>query len=211
MVAGVAWGANSKATVQVKDKQIFGYTSTQPWTTILTQRVKTASDKDILTDVSLVCGLYTFTKVASKSGIGDTEFAKANIRVRVLLTLPDSDTIVMYAEPDGEVGSDHLGVVFSERLQQLSAKFAGYFNTEGVLTEEEVSLLLETLDAHSFNFALIDVPQGTYDIKVQATISSSASNTDPLVTEAKALINEGSVSIEEVRMIKEPAFEYVIE
>jgi hypothetical protein len=54
------------------------------WTTILSNNLKTANQKDLFVDVSLECGLYTSTKVAS-SGKTDTSVADAGVQVQVLV------------------------------------------------------------------------------------------------------------------------------
>ena len=207
---GVAAAENSKVTVQVRDGlTLAGDYGT--WSTILKQTIKTVDGKSIIVNPSLVCNLFTFTKVSSKGGDIDTEWAYGAIRVRVALKNLDTDEVTFF-EPDG--GTAENGVVYSRRLQAMQAKFSGIItrNPDGTylqpITEEEfVSLLLLTSDAHSFNFLATDVRQGNYEVQVQARLVRFDSGLDAT---AFAWIGKSAVTIEEVRLIKDPAEPYVI-
>lgn len=193
---------NSKVTIQIKDFTIVPYTTNLAFTPILKQRIKTASGKEVMVNPSLLCGLYTFTKASSKGG--DVSVVSADAEIKVKVVMKDlAGNVVATAEPDGA----GAGITYSRRFQQLSAKFAGILTAAG-LEDEWVALLLETMDAHSFNFAFIDVPQGEFNVEVQVAIS--ASPTIAGISEAKALIGQGAVTIEEVRLIKDPTEPYVI-
>ena len=74
---------SSKATAKVGDVNILDATSLG-WTTILSNDIKTANQKDLFIDVSLECGLYTQTEVKSK-GNKDTSTAEAGVMVQVLV------------------------------------------------------------------------------------------------------------------------------
>jgi len=177
--------ASAKATALVRDVTILDWTtSDQDWTTILTQSIKTANKKDLFIDVSLECGLYTKTKGKSKEGAVVTAIATAAIDVRVLV---DDNP----ASP-----SD---VTFNARTQTLTVKFAGIFDEDTEeWTDEEVELILDTMSANSFNFVIADLSSGIHTIMVQARIDTNVVGD----AQAKATIGNGSVTIEEVRMIK---------
>jgi hypothetical protein len=198
--AGAVWASNgmpaSKATAKVGDISWIEVTDT--WTPILTQDIKMPNQKDLFIDVSLQCGLYTQTHVKSKGGNKDTSTAEATITVQVLV---DGTP----AEP-GEV-------VFSRRYQELSAWLQGqiplewdgtkYVIAEGELTPEEIELILDTMDAHSFNFVMADLTSGVHTVEVQAMIETATSKQEGTAS-ASATIGKGSVTIEQVRMIKYP-------
>jgi hypothetical protein len=176
--------ASAKVTCKVGDVAVLD-SGDMAWTPILSNVIKVPSQKDLFIDVSLECGLYTKTLVKSKGLVPDTSMAMALIEVKVLV--------------DGTEA--YPGVVtFNARTQTLTAKFAGMM-VDDVLTAEELELILDTMSANSFNFILDDLPQGTYTISVQAMI-----DTDTLaqlgVAEAYATIGNGSVTVEEVRMIQ---------
>ncbi|MFC1916129.1 hypothetical protein ACFLW4_05510 [Chloroflexota bacterium] len=188
----------SKATAKVADITLIDSTTAQDWTTILEQDIKTPAGKDLFIDVSLQCGLYTQTQVKSKGGNKDTSTADAMISVQVLV---DGTPV----EP-GEV-------VFSRRYQELSAVLQGqiplvwdetlgrYVISEGELTPEEIELILDTMDAHAFNFVAVDLTSGVHTVEVQAMIETDSSLQGG-TTSATATIGKGSVTIELIRMIK---------
>lgn len=168
------------------------------WTPILSNVIKTSSQKDLFVDVSLECGLRTKTLVKSKGGAPDTSAAEAGIDVRVLV-----DHVP--AAP-GEV-------TFCRRDQELTATFQGLI--EGCLTvvdgvvvidetclkPEELELILDTMNANSFNFVLDDVGVGTHTVTVEAKIDTNTASQAGLA-EASGTIGKGSMTVEEVRLIK---------
>jgi hypothetical protein len=174
----------SKATAVVGDVSILD-SGDMGWTTILDNTIKTGGQKDLFIDVSLECGLYTKTKVKSKGNVADTSTANAVVKVKVLV-----DTEEAYP---GEV-------VFCSREQELTAEFAGYFNGETTVNET-LELVLDTMTANSFNFIIDDLDSGEHEVEVQAMIDVSEAVADK--TEAYATIGNGSVTIEEVRMIQD--------
>jgi len=188
LAAGTALAASAKATAQIGD---FRAVSAESWTPILTQTIHTSSQKDLFINVSLQSMLYTETVVKSKGGHKDTSEADARVVVRVKC---DND----YAYPGAS------GVVFNRRLQKLSATLQGIindiYNLED-LTEEEIELVLDTTDANAFNFILTDVGTGTHTITVEAKVETSTSSQNGSAT-AEAILGYGSMTVEEVRMIK---------
>jgi len=175
------------------------------WKTILQNNIKTANQKDLFINPSLEVGLYTDTLVSSKNGTSDTSSATAGVEVRVLVdgapALPNTG--------DG-------GVVYGRRTQTLTAVFGGIITsaclavdltTGGVVidpdcvTPEQLQLIIATMNANSFNFIKADVPSGVHTVEVQARLNVGAS-AQAGSAKAKALIGNGSVTIESVRMIK---------
>jgi hypothetical protein len=182
---------SAKAVAKVSNLKLVDWQTTSSaedtWTDIFAANLKTANQKDLFIDVSLECGLYTKTTVRSKDMLSDTSTSKAGIKVRVLV---DNNP----AWPSE--------VTFARRVQELSATLQGQINLAlTAVNEEEISLLLDTLDAHSFNFVFDNLTSGVHTIKVQAQIEI-AEAAENGVAEAKAMIGRGSVVIEEVRMIK---------
>jgi len=121
------------------------------------------------------------------------------------------------AEPDGSIdalGDEADGVVYCDRIQTLAAKFAGLNctadATTGVVTctdPEELRLLLRTLNANAFNFAMTDVGVGVHDIVVQAKAAASVNFDDDAsggaLAGAEAFAGAGSMIVEEVRLQKD--------
>lgn len=189
---------SSKATAGV-DETIVVNANTPEWTDIMTRTIRTANDKDLFIDVSLQSMLVTQTKVKSRGGNNDTSTAKASIQIRVLI--------------DGQEARPGV-VVFNEREQELSASLGGVLTnctdsngdgdidlSECVLTDEEIELILRTQSANSFNFVMADLSSGIHTISVQAKISTEADSNNGSAS-AAATIGKGSVTIEEVRMVR---------
>jgi len=210
VLAGLAFGGAAAQSSQPSSKvtaAVSTITILQPaegktdWTTILSNNLKTPNQKDLFVDVSLECGLYTDTLVKS-AGTKDTAKAEAGVYVQVLV-----DDVPMYP---GEV-------VFCRRTQTLTALFGGILNCtdtngdgvitvdECTLTPEELELVLDTMNANSFNFVLDDLGSGVHTVAVQARISTQA-EAGAGVANAKATIGKGSVTVESVRMIKNEEF-----
>ena len=196
-------GPSAKATAKVGDINIIDATDLG-WKTIMKNTIKTANQKDLFIDVSLECGLYTHTLVKSKGGVKDTSSAEAKIKVRVKI--------------DDELAYPG-NVVFAERYQELSATLEGQIaecltvDVDGnvtlddeCVTPEEIELILDTMNANSFNFILDDLSAGDHVIKVQAKITSDT-DVDTGAANAWATIGKGSVTVEEVRLIKDEDIE----
>ena len=193
---------SAKATCKVADITLIDGTTQQGWTTLLSNTIKTANKKDLFIDVSLECGLYTQTLVKSKGGSKDTSKAEAVIKVRVLV-----DDVPAYP---GEV-------VFSSRMQELSATLEGMIGDcltidpedpnhvivdLDCVTPEEIELILNTMTANSFNFVENDLSSGVHKIAVQAMIGTTTSAQEGTAS-ATATIGKGTVIVEEVRLIKD--------
>jgi hypothetical protein len=175
-------------------------TTTGTWATVLSNTLKTPNQKDVFIDVSLEVGLLTDTLVRSKNNTADTSMASAGVDVRVLI--------------DGHEALPGV-VVFGKRTQTLTARFQGIIdgclaldtNTMSIVIDpdcvqpEELQLILETMNANSFNFIQADLPPGVHLIQVQARLNLGAS-AQAGAAKARALIGNGSVTVESVRMIR---------
>lgn len=194
----------SKAAAQVADFTLLDWkktdtSKTSPWETLLSTTIKTSMQKDLVVDASLESGLYTKTVARSKDMITDTSFSRAGIEVRVLI--------------DGKPAYPGT-VTFGRRSQELSATLQGQLalidkNADGIvgfdelvsIAPEEIGLVLDTLNANSFNFVLDNVGTGVHKIELQARIDLGA-NVQAGSAEARAMVGKGSMTVEEVRMIR---------
>jgi hypothetical protein len=176
------------------------------WVNILQTQIKTSSQKDLVFDVALQCGIVTDTTVKSSGGNQSTSSARANIAVRVLVD-------GLAAEPTESIDANQAsagGVVYCDRIQTLAAKFAGLNctadSTTGVVTctdPEELQLILRTLSANAFNFAMDDVGVGLHSIVVQARARANVDFDDSgALAGAEAFAGAGSLLVEEVRLVK---------
>jgi len=203
---------SSKAAVQTGDIQVLegllgpGDTDTD-WDTVLTTSLKTSQQKDLVIDVSAEIGLLTRTLAKSKMGELDGASATAGVQFRVLI--------------DGGTPNERIAypgdVVFGRRTQTLTAVFQGLI--EGCLTvddegnviideecvePEELELILRTMNANAFSFVLDDLGAGVHGVEVQARIvlANELLGTQQGEVEAEALIGKGTVSVQEVRLVK---------
>jgi len=69
------------------------------------------------------------------------------------------------------------------------------------VTPETIELILDSMDAASFNFVAVDVPQGVHTVSVQARIDSTGSAQTGSFS-ALGTVGKGSVTVESVRLIK---------
>jgi hypothetical protein len=166
------------------------------WTSIMNTQIKTSNQKSLFINPSLECGLYTSTTVRSSGGRKDSSNATATIQMQVLV--------------DGVAAQPGV-VIYCSRSQTLSATLGGILNSctdtdgdgtitasECDLTDEEITLVLDTMNASSFNFGA-NVGVGVHDIEVQARISTSTSAQTGSAA-ATATIGKGSVVVTEQRL-----------
>lgn len=198
---------SAKASAQVGAINILTSESTE-WSQILAAPIKTPNGKGLFIDVSLECGLYTRTKTVSQDGILDTSTAESGVKVQVVI---DAGTARERVVSPGEV-------TFCRRTQELSSRYAGIeecedTNGDGETTEdecettpEEIQLILDTMNANSFNFVVGSIGQGVHTISVLARIDL-ASQAEAGEAEARAAIGNGSVTIETVRLVKNQPIE----
>lgn len=189
---------SAKNSIQLSELTLLDASKGNTCEDILSTTLKTSSQKDIVATVAIEAGLFTDTLVRSKGGTEDTSTAEGSVKIKVLVD--------GYAAFPGQV-------TFAKRKQTLMAKLGGIetcvdSNGDGVvnygectLTEEEIRLILESLEASSFVFALDDVGTGVHTIKVQACVDTSTSYQAGSAA-AKAWVGKGSLSVEEVRLVK---------
>lgn len=230
----VSMAASSKATASVSTltvlEGIAGSRTETAWTAINVVTIRTANQKDLVFDAALQCGLVTDTTVKSKGGNKDGANAVASIRVRIKVDVSDGTT--RYAMPTDDLAGTSIqaptnggeagpsGITYCERLQQLEVRFAGWDCTadlgNGAVTcaeEESVRLLLKTLSAHSFNFVLPDLVSGVHTVTVEAKAIAETNlfSGDPGFNlgdgAAEAFVGLGSLSVDEVRFVKDSDIE----
>jgi len=197
---------SAKVTAKTANLTLLPKTSgTGDWMTLLSNTIKTPNQKDLFINTSFEVGLFTQTKTTSKNLTTDTSTATANVQVRVLL---DNNVV----EPGA--------VVFGRRTQTLSSTLEGAIggclslvtNLDGTtsivvdtncVTPETIELILDSMDAASFNFVAVDVPQGVHLISVQARIDTTGSAQTGSWS-ALGTVGKGSMTVESVRLIKDP-------
>lgn len=192
--------------------------------------IKTPNGKELSFDVALQCALITFTEAKAKGsgGGGGSAKAAAEGRISIRVAVDEVDNAgtltgapTRYALPDNDganvLGTDAPapaegpdGVTYCFRFQELEVSFENLvclFDETGNPDDEciiAVSLLLETLNAHAFNFVLNDVSPGNKRITVQARATADADVFgDPLSSaRGEAFVGMGSTRIETLRAVK---------
>jgi hypothetical protein len=196
--------ASAKASAQIAELNVISESQTfsdddPDWqydldwslaTNILSQEIKTSNGKDLFIDASLLSGLYTETNVKSKGGNKDTSAAAAAVLLRV-----EVDDVAAYPG----------WIIFNARMQVLSATLQGIIGIDdgAIVIEdfEEIGLIIGTMSANSFNFIVPDLGPGMHYVNVSALcVTFAASQAGS--AHAVAAIGLGSVTIEEVRMVK---------
>ena len=197
-------GPSAKSTAQCGPISMVSWLQSSEgdgYTSIFTQTIKVPEKKDLFIDVSLECGLTTDTKVMSRQLKRALAEAEATVMVRVML---DNEEVA-----PGEI-------TFARRHQTLIAEFAGDFSecitdegtivlTDTCVAEETLQLILDTMNANSFNFIAMDVESGIHTIDVQAKLEYKTveGTIDGVGGEAaaNAYLGKGSVTVECVRMM----------
>lgn len=190
---------------------------THSWDPVLSTYIKVPQQKELIFDVALQCGLFTSTHVKSKGGKSDTSTATVSIDVHVklepVIDFSSDGTPILgtpfYAHPGGE----YEGVTYAKRTQDLMAKFGGIYTCEDIngdgmitldecdVTEEELRLILETLNANAFNFVAPNLDQGDYKVTVEAEIKTDT-QAQAGSADAWGLVGMGSMVVDESRFIK---------
>jgi hypothetical protein len=198
---------------------------------ILWTGLKTGSKKDLLVGVSTECGLYTFTNVKSKGGNWDTSTAEATVQIQVFVDGKEAEPEgpVTFCRRKQELSAKFQGILEIINPEQCLddgpdeipgtaddfydvqclANMCLELNAEGnlviadeCLTEEELNLTLDTMNANHFNFVAADVGSGFHTVEVNATINLGA-EAQKGQGEAKALIGRGILTVEEIQLVKD--------
>lgn len=209
--AGTALAQNqpsSKSAVQVSNLVLLSETSnsTAPgqWVDLLSVNLRTANQKDLIIFASLECGLYGRTIGRTRGGTTvDTLMAQSGVKVRVVV---DGVTV---AEP-GEVTLCKKTQTLATQLAQAISACTDV-NLDGVVsipeectfTQQQLDLILDSMQANAFNFALTDLRSGVHRIQLQARIDINLASTTNTDVEAKATVGKGTLIVEEVRLIKD--------
>ena len=124
-----------------------------------------------------------------------------------------SPGFVILAELTGSIGYDEAEpasewlawpgpIIYNGRAQILSAELQGILADGMVVDDEEIGLFIATMSANSFNFIVDDLDDGMHTVEVWVKCVTYA-GTSKGSAEAMAAIGLGSVTIEEVRMVKD--------
>lgn len=229
-VAGPVSAQDTSTAVGTKGVQLL--TSTNSFESIMAASIHVAQQKDINVNVSIECGLMTETIVRSKGKKAgddpDLALAEATVKIRVAVydetgTTELTDVSVLPAfdlTDDATDNPTNLPVTYCKRTQELTAALQGYIGDLScfdpdtgaflpgcdALYDEEIGLMLKTMNANAFNFIVENLDSGTYVIKAEAEIDTCDNNTGAcVVTEGSeshsaAFVGLGSMVLDEVRL-----------
>ncbi len=184
---------------------------------ILFTGIKTSQQKDLVMGVSLECGLTTRTTVKGQKGSKSTSTASSAVKVAVYLD---------YGTVDERMANPGW-VTFCSRTQELSAVLGGVLESctvnltdtdgDGIpdtadftkddceFTDEEISLMLDTMNANHYNFTMTNV--GTagsegHTVTVMARVKSQAEGDGTHLKDAaaNAYIGSGALIVDEIRL-----------
>jgi hypothetical protein len=220
------WHPSAKAAVQFSDLTLIEYEEADHGPeTILWTGLKTGNQKDLLIGLSTECGLYTFTNVRSKGGEWDTSSAYADVELTVYVDGEEAKPgPVTFCRRDQELSAKFQGILEAYDLNATKCEIPDtdpveydlnclweqclvydgqklYLN-ESCLTDEELNLTLETLNANHFTFVAPDVGSGFHTVTVNASIDIETTKQKG-ETIGKALIGKGTLTVEEIRLVKD--------
>ena len=172
--------------------------------------IKVPQDKELLVGVSSEVLLITDTSIKGKAGGQARALAYAGADVTVG-ACPVEGGDCKVAAP----GS----VILADRFQILEGTLGGVLtnctdsNGDGdidlndcVLEDEEISLIIDSLTSHHFNFVLPNMDQGDYDIKAffgtEACNQISSDGDAEAFAFAVAAIGKSMVTVQQVRATK---------
>lgn len=229
--SGIASAQSSKATAQITTVTVCANSNnlapcilagsqtipTGVWHKVMSTSIKTSNVADLFVDASLVTGLYTSTQVKGNgNGSISTASAMGGVQVRAVMDpqFDSSGNVVggTYAYPDDQ----GTGVTFDQRIQTLTANLGNIFTdcfanggntgTGCTLTQEQITLALDTTSAHSYNFILVNVGSGTHSLLIQAQVNTNATGSNGGVAISNAMFGLGSVTVESVRFVNSFSF-----
>jgi hypothetical protein len=189
------------------------------WITIMSSPMKLSNSQSLFVTPSLVTGLYTQTRTKTTTGTTSTAQAIGGVYLRAVLTPSDGGPDIVAApltacNPSvlGCVSVDgKWGVMLDTRIQTLTQSLSDctvlVSGVGGTCSFTSIiDLILNTTSSHSFGFIFPNVGQGTYTIKIKASVASGASVIGSGTAVGAAAFGLGSVSAESVRLLHDFSF-----
>jgi hypothetical protein len=241
-MAANVFAASSKTTAATGSVVVVPeITSVGACSPVLSNDIRMANQSDLLIDVSVECGLVTRTRAKSKGGVEDSSAAAAEVKMYVTVdgsvAMPGDVTFCRRAQ---QLSAKFQGIfegpidcyecvdvegteVCSYNLQCLADNCLALNDDEtaividdACLIDEEVELILDTMNANSFNFVATNVGVGDHTVTAWACTDTctgtleldEATGTYTCVAgevdaDARAILGKGSMAVEEVKMVKD--------
>jgi hypothetical protein len=180
--------------------------------------LKLSNSQSVFVSPSLVTGLYTQTRTKTSTGSTSTAQAMGAVYMRAVLVDSKGNEILAAplnlctAEVFGctQVAGD-WGVVLDSRIQTLSQSISDctvlVLGVSGTCSFTSIiDLVLQTASAHTFNLIFPNVGVGTYTLRIDAALASSASVIGSGTAVGAAAFGLGSVTAESVRLVHDFSF-----
>jgi hypothetical protein len=209
IASGLGLAQSARHTVRLSELRLLprvstlttNQTASGEWKDLLHTTLTTQQRKNLVMVVALETGLHTKAATAAldSPSPGDATSARGTVELRLLL--------------DGNPVSPGP-LVLAESTQNRMTRFGDMLDTCGdidndgtilsgecILTDEEQRRVLRAIDLHAVSFTLDDIDAGTHDLRVQARITVTSQGASGPAS-AGAWIGRGSITIEEVRLVK---------
>ena len=188
------------------------------WIPVMTTTLKLSNSQSVFVSPSLVTGLYTQTRTKTTTGSTSTAEAMGGVYMRAVLV--DSKDNEILAAPlnlcNGNTFgcvkvADDWGVVLDSRIQTLSQSLSDctviVSGVSGTCSFTSIiDFVLQTASAHTFNMIFPNVGVGTYTLRVDAAVASSASIIGSGSAVGSAAFGLGSLTAESVRLVHDFSF-----
>ncbi|PTL79297.1 hypothetical protein [Vitiosangium sp. GDMCC 1.1324] len=178
-------------------------TTTGEWKDLLHTTLTTQQPKNLVMVVALEAGLHTDapapTPTRGRPITGETSSARGTLELRLLV-----DGVQVAPGP----------LILTESSQNQMTRFGDMLDScsdtdgdgtvlasECIFTGEEQQRVLGAIDLHALSFALDDIDTGTHDLRVQARITVTSQGASGSAS-AGAWLGRGSITLEEVRLVK---------
>lgn len=209
IASGLGLAQSARHTVRLSELRLLprvstlttNQTASGEWKDLLHTTLTTQQRKNLVMVVALETGLHSeaATPARDRPSPGDAPSARGTVELRLLL--------------DGNpVAPGPL--VLAESTQNRMTRFGDMLDTCGdidndgtvlsgecIFTDEEQRRVLRALDLHAVSFALNDIDAGTHELRVQARITVTSQGASGPAS-AGAWIGRGSITVEEVRLVK---------
>jgi hypothetical protein len=207
LASGVCQAQSAKHTVRLSELLLLpavstlttNQTASGEWKDLLHTTLTTPQRKNLVMVVALEAGLHTNVPARARPASGAESSARGTLELRLLV--------------DGkQVAPGPL--VLAENSQEVMTRFGDLLSSctdtdsdgtvyasECIFTLEEQRRVLRALDMHALSFALDDIDTGTHDLRVQARITVTSQGASGSAS-AGAWIGRGSITVEEVRLVK---------
>jgi len=170
MVVGTMSSKTAMQVGQVSVLQGAAVGDAADWSTLFSTTLHTSQQGELQIAVSLEAGFFDATLVRSKGGTSDTSVARIEVQVLVDGVVAEAGAVIHGGRSELRMASFGGGLPECADSDANGAIFAD----ECTFTDEELGLILDSLNAHSFSFGYPNAESGDHTIEVRARIRTDA-------------------------------------